>query len=168
EAADAACYAQRYAHCDVLVVGAGPAGIEAALAAASSGARVILCDEQAELGGALLAETDATLDGTNAASFLATRLSWLQAAGQVTILPRTIAFGYFPHNMIGLAQDLTDHLGEPDDTQPRGRLWQVRAREVVIATGAIERPLPSPTTTAPASCWPTPRAPTSPATACCR
>ncbi len=144
EAADAACYAQRYAHCDVLVVGAGPAGIEAALAAASSGARVILCDEQAELGGALLAETDATLDGTNAASFLATRLSWLQAAGQVTILPRTIAFGYFPHNMIGLAQDLTDHLGEPDDTQPRGRLWQVRAREVVIATGAIERPLAFP------------------------
>jgi len=57
-------YAQRYAHCDVLVVGAGPAGLGAALTAAETGARVILCDEQAEMGGSLLTETTATIDGT--------------------------------------------------------------------------------------------------------
>ncbi|MBN8909253.1 MAG: (2Fe-2S)-binding protein, partial [Rhodospirillales bacterium] len=52
-------YAQQYAHCDVLVVGGGPTGLAAALAAAESGARVILCDEQAEFGGSLLAEAEA-------------------------------------------------------------------------------------------------------------
>ncbi|HEX7390705.1 MAG TPA: sarcosine oxidase subunit alpha family protein, partial [Acidiphilium sp.] len=139
--ADAACYAQRYAHCDVLVIGAGPAGIAAALAAADSGARVILADEQAEPGGSLLAETEARIDGEAASAWLAASLAKLAAEERVTILPRTIAFGYFPHNLIGLAQDLTGHLGETDDSTPRGRLWQVRAKQVVIASGAIERPL---------------------------
>lgn len=150
KAADAACYAQRFAHCDVLVIGAGPAGIAAALAAAEAGARVILCDEQAEPGGSLLAEPDATtngapdgatIDGAPAAAWLAEAIARLDAFERVTILPRTIAFGYFPHNMIGLAETLTDHRGEPDDRAPRGRLWQVRAGEVVLAAGAIERPL---------------------------
>lgn len=141
DAADASRYAQRYAHCDVLVIGAGPAGITAATAAAEAGTRVILCDEQSEPGGSLLAEADARIDAASAADWLAASLARLAAFEKVTILPRTIAFGYFPHNMIGLAQDLTDHCGEPDDATPRGRLWQVRAGEVVIASGAIERPL---------------------------
>ena len=139
--ADAARYAQRYAHCDVLVIGAGPSGLAAALSAAECGARVIICDEQAELGGSLLAETAARIDGAPAQSWLADMLARLAATGRVTMLPRTIGFGYFPHNFVGLAQDLTDHEGEPDDSRPRGRLWQVRAKEVVIASGAIERPL---------------------------
>ena len=139
--ADAARYAQRYGHCDVLVVGAGPAGIAAALAAAKTGARVILCDEQAEPGGSLLAEPDAAIDGLGAADWLKAALARLAAFPKVKVLPSTIAFGYFPHNMIGLAESLTDHEGEPDDSKPRGRLWQVRAKQVVIAAGAIERPL---------------------------
>ncbi|MBB5374511.1 sarcosine oxidase subunit alpha family protein [Acidocella aromatica] len=139
--ADAARYAQRFAHCDVLVVGAGPAGLAAALAAAKTGARVILCDEQSEPGGSLLAEPEAMIDGLAAAEWLKAALVQLAAYPQVKILPRTIAFGYFPHNMIGLAQSLTDHDGEWDDSKPRGRLWQVRAKQVVIAAGAIERPL---------------------------
>ncbi|GLR68321.1 sarcosine oxidase subunit alpha [Acidocella aquatica] len=138
---DAACYAQRFAHCDVLVIGAGPAGLAAALAAAKTGARVILCDEQAEPGGSLLAEPDAVIDGLPAADWLKAALAQLAAFPKVKVLARTIAFGYFPHNMLGLAESLTDHAGEPDDTSPRGRLWQVRAKEVVIAAGAIERPL---------------------------
>ncbi|HUC18220.1 MAG TPA: sarcosine oxidase subunit alpha family protein [Acetobacteraceae bacterium] len=140
-APDAARYAQRYAHCDVLVIGAGPAGIAAAIAAADSGARVILCDEQSEPGGSLLSENEARIENLPAAEWLSASLARLSSLDRVTLLPRTIAFGYFPHNMIGLAQDLTDHQGEPDDETPRGRLWQVRAREVVIASGAIERPL---------------------------
>ncbi len=140
-APDAARYAQRYAHCDVLVIGAGPAGIAAAIAAASAGARVILCDEQSEPGGSLLAENEARIENISAADWLSQSLARLAASGRVTLLPRTTAFGYFPHNMLGLAQDLADHRGEPDDETPRGRLWQVRARQVVIAAGAIERPL---------------------------
>ena len=134
-------YAQRFAHCDVLVVGGGPAGIAAAENAAAAGARVVLCDEQAEFGGALLAERDATVNGQPAGAWLAAAVAALARLPNVTLLPRTTAFGYFPHNNIGLAERLTDHLATPPATSPRERLWQVRAREVVLATGAIERPL---------------------------
>jgi sarcosine oxidase subunit alpha len=132
-------YASRFAHCEVLVVGAGPAGLAAALAASSRGERVMLCDEQAELGGSLLAPGDTTIDGQPAATWLAATLDQLGHAG-VTLLTRTTAFGYFPHNLIGLAERCTDHLAAPGDL-PRERLWQVRARTVILATGAHERPL---------------------------
>jgi sarcosine oxidase subunit alpha len=134
-------YAHRYAHCDVLVVGAGPAGIAAALAAAESGARVILCDETAEFGGSLLSESSALIDGGSALEWVQQAMASLAKKRGVTLLARTTAFGYFPHNLIGLAERLTDHLASPPKLQPRERLWQVRARSVVLATGAIERPL---------------------------
>ena len=134
-------YAHRYAHCDALVIGAGPAGLAAALAAARSGARVILCDEQAELGGSLLAETIATIDGQPAQAWLAAALAELAGNDRVTLLPRTTGFGCYPHNLVGLAQRLTDHLAAPDPACARERLWQVRTRELVLATGALERPL---------------------------
>jgi sarcosine oxidase, subunit alpha len=138
-------YSNRYAHCDVLVVGAGPSGLAAALAAAGSGARVILCDEQARFGGSLLAESaDAhgpAIQGEAAAAWLARSIESLRRNRRVTLLPRTTAFGYFPHNMIALNQRLTDHLANPQASLPRERCWQVRAQQVVLATGAIERPL---------------------------
>jgi sarcosine oxidase subunit alpha len=134
-------YAQRYAHCDVLVVGAGPAGIAAALAAADSGARVILCDETAEFGGSLLSETEALIDRQTAFAWVHAAVASLAKNNRVMLLARTTAFGYFPHNLIGLNERLTDHLAHPPAGQPRERLWQVRARSVVLATGAIERPL---------------------------
>ncbi|HEY1933443.1 MAG TPA: sarcosine oxidase subunit alpha family protein [Acetobacteraceae bacterium] len=134
-------YLHHYAHCEVLVIGAGPAGLAAALAASAGAARVILCDEQAEPGGSLLAETDALIEGRSAATWLADALATLRARGNVTLLPRTTAFGWFPDNFLGLAEQVTDHLAEPDARLPRERLWQVRARDVVIAAGAIERPL---------------------------
>ncbi|HTX23968.1 MAG TPA: sarcosine oxidase subunit alpha family protein [Steroidobacteraceae bacterium] len=143
-------YTNRFAHCDVLVVGAGPAGLAAALAAAQRGARVILCDEQAELGGSLLSERSNAPDldhstrlaGRPARAWLAETLHALQQlADRVTLLPRTTAFGYFPHNFVALNERLTDHLAAPRPDAPRERQWQVRAKEVVLATGAIERPL---------------------------
>ena len=134
-------YASLYAHCDVLVVGAGPAGIAAALAAAQGGARVILCDEQAELGGSLLAESSAQIDGVPANAWLVQALATLAACPRVRLLPRTTAFGYFLHNAIALNERLSDHLAQPDPQLARERLWQLRAREVVLATGAIEQPL---------------------------
>jgi sarcosine oxidase subunit alpha len=134
-------YAQRYAHCDVLVVGAGPAGLAAAGAAAASGARVIVCDETAEFGGSLLSDLHARIDGEPALGWVQQCLDSLQNNHRVTLLTRTTAFGYFAHNLIGLNQRLHDHLARPAGNQPRERLWQVRARCVVLATGAIERPL---------------------------
>ncbi|HEY2274396.1 MAG TPA: sarcosine oxidase subunit alpha family protein [Steroidobacteraceae bacterium] len=137
-------YAGRFAHCDVLVIGAGPAGLAAAHAAAAAGARVVLCDEQNEPGGTLLSEPagDAeSLEERPAGLWLSETVSALGRNPRVTLLTRTTAFGYFPHNLVGLSQRLTDHLAAPHPEAPRERQWQVRAREVVLATGAIERPL---------------------------
>jgi sarcosine oxidase subunit alpha len=138
-------YTNRFAHCDVLVVGAGPAGLSAALAAASSGAKVIICDEQAEFGGSLLSEPAGShavsIEGLPASAWLTRTIATLEANPRVTVLTRTNAFGYFPHNMVGLNERLTDHLAEPHPDSPRERQWQVRAKEVVLAAGSIERPL---------------------------
>jgi sarcosine oxidase subunit alpha len=134
-------YAQRYAHCDVLVVGSGPAGLAAARAALEAGARVILCDEQAEPGGSLLDGGPAYVDGLASGDWLARTVAHLSANPRLRLLPRTTAFGYFPHNNLALAERVTDHLAAPPEGAPRERLWQVRAREVVLATGAIEQPL---------------------------
>ena len=144
ERADPDCYATRFAHCDVLVVGAGPAGLAAAHAAAASGARVVLCDEQSEPGGTLLSDSSgeqAALEGRPAGLWLSDTVASLGRHPRITLLTRTTAFGYFPHNIVGLSQRLTDHLASPGADAPRERQWQVRAREVVLATGAIERPL---------------------------
>jgi sarcosine oxidase subunit alpha len=138
---DPDCYTRRYAHCDVLVVGSGPAGLAAARAAAGAGARVILCDEQAELGGALLDGEPAEVDGFSAGDWLARTVAALAAGPRVRLLARTTAFGYFAHNFVALAERCTDHLAEPPADGVRERLWQVRAREVVLAAGAIEQPL---------------------------
>ncbi|TYC63174.1 sarcosine oxidase subunit alpha family protein [Rhodobacterales bacterium] len=134
-------YANQFAHCDVLVAGSGPSGLAAALAAAETGARVILCDEQAECGGSLLSESNASIDGKDPANWVHETVARLSSMENVTLLPRTTAFGYFAHNFVALAERVTDHLAEPDSKLPRERLWQVRAKEVVIAAGAIERPM---------------------------
>ena len=144
ERADPDRYTNRFAHCDVLVVGGGPAGLAGALEAARTGARVILCDEQPELGGSLLSEpADAgvSIEGRPASEWLTDTQAELTDNPRVTLLTRTTAFGYFPHNLVALNERLTDHLASLPASLPRERTWQVRAREVVLAAGAIERPL---------------------------
>ncbi|MBA77926.1 MAG: sarcosine oxidase subunit alpha [Tistrella sp.] len=133
-------YASRYLHTDLLVVGAGPAGLAAALTAARAGLRVTLVDETAEAGGSLLSEPQAVIDGRPAWDWLAAALAELSGLG-VRILTRTTAIGYYHQNMVGLCQRLTDHLDAPAAGQPRERLWRVRAGQVVLAQGAIEKPL---------------------------
>jgi len=140
-ASDTDSYAQLYAHCDVLVVGAGASGLAAALAAAQAGARVILCDEQAEFGGGLLDECSGTEHGIKALGWLAETLDSLGALPRVTLLSRATAFGVFAQNFVGIAERVTDHLSNPDPRMPRERLWQIRAKEIVLASGAIERPM---------------------------
>ncbi|HVZ09303.1 sarcosine oxidase subunit alpha family protein [Rhodopila sp.] len=136
---DADRYLYQYAHCDLLIIGGGPAGLAAALGAAATGQRVILCDEQAELGGSLLAEPYVTIDGWAAGDWVAEAVKTLTST--ITLLTRTTAFGWYPDTLIGLVERVTDHMGEGPGNQPRERLWQVRAGRVILATGAIERPL---------------------------
>ena len=131
-------YEHRFAHCDVLVIGGGPAGLVAAGVAARCGARVMLCDENASFGGSLRGAAT-IIDGAPAASWLDERIGELAANGEVTLLPRTTAFGYYDQNLVGLVERLADHLPEPPPFTPRQRLWHVRAGTVVLASGALER-----------------------------
>ena len=138
-AADPDLYAFAYRHCEVAVIGAGPAGLAAALAAPRFGRRVILFDEQPEFGGSLLSETAAIIDGGPAENWLKATLDELGAAANVTLLRRTQVFGYYLQNFLAASERLTDHA--PGAHGVREKLWQVRAKRVILATGAHERPL---------------------------
>lgn len=128
-------------HCDVLIVGAGPAGLAAALTAARSGARVILADEQSEFGGSLLS-TKETLDGKPASAWVNAVTEELRSYDDVMLLPRSTVNGYHDHNFVTIHERCTDHLSDiAPVNQARQRLHRVRAKWVVLATGAHERPL---------------------------
>jgi len=132
-------------HCDVLVAGGGPAGLMAALAAARSGARVILVEETDRLGGSLLSRNPDQLKvkGVSPAQWAADMRRELEACEEVTILTRTTLFGYYSHNFLGAWERVSDHVAEGKRVSylPRQRLWRIRAKQVVLATGAIERPM---------------------------
>ncbi|TNC52370.1 sarcosine oxidase subunit alpha [Rubellimicrobium rubrum] len=134
-------YASRHLHCDVLVVGSGPAGLAAALSAGRSGAQTVLVDEHAEMGGTLLSEPGVRIDGQGAWGWLDAALAELRGLPNVRLMTRTTAIGYYHQNMVGLCQKLTDHMAAPPEGAPRERLWRVRAGQVVLAQGAIEKPL---------------------------
>ena len=133
-------YEKCHAHADVVVIGGGPTGIAAALAAGRSGARVILVDEQNEFGGSLLGRND-EIAGDTAMTWVAAALAELEALPEVRLLARTTVFGYYVDSYLSFLERVTDHLGSAAPTNlPRQRLWKVRAKQVVLATGAIERP----------------------------
>jgi sarcosine oxidase subunit alpha len=133
-------YEKTNAHCDVLVVGAGPSGLMAALAAGRAGARVTIADEQDELGGRLLSSS-ASIESTNASLWLASIIDELSHMSDVTILPRATVFGYHDANFLTIVERLTDHLAVSDRKGARERVWRLRAKHVILATGAHERPI---------------------------
>jgi sarcosine oxidase subunit alpha len=133
-------YEHAHQHCDVLVVGGGVAGLSAALAAGRAGARVIIADEQSEPGGLTLAGT-AQIDGVDASLWIENAVAELSDMPEVTLLPRSTVFGYHDYNFLTINQRLSDHLPIAARSGGREKLWQVRAHQVVLATGAAERPL---------------------------
>jgi len=134
-------YEKLHAHADVLVVGGGPAGLAAALAAGRTGARVILMEETADWGGALLSESDSTVGGKEPARWAAETVAELEAMPEVTLVKRCTVTGYYDHNYLTALERVSDHLGAAPEHTPRQRLWKIRAKRVVLATGALERPL---------------------------
>lgn len=138
--ADPDVYEKGFLHCDLLVIGSGPAGLAAALTAARAGARVVLADEDFELGGRLKSETMA-LDGRPASEWLEKTLAELRSFKTVRILSRTTVFGAFDHGVHGALERVADHLSNPDPDLPRQILWRIYARQTILCAGATERPI---------------------------
>lgn len=133
-------YEKSHAFCDVLVIGGGPAGLAAALAAGRAGARTILADEDFLFGGRLNAER-LEIDGSPGAAWAAAAVAELAGLANVTLLPRTTVFGVFDGETYGAVERVADHLPVPGPYQPRQRLWHIVARRCVLAAGAVERPI---------------------------
>ncbi|MGU3586766.1 2Fe-2S iron-sulfur cluster-binding protein [Rhodococcus sp. C26F] len=141
EITDSAKYDAKHVHTDLLVTGAGPAGLSAALTAARAGARVVLVDEQNEAGGDLLGSPD-LIDGAPALDWVADAVAELATYPDVLHLQRTTAFGHYDDGFVLALQRRTDHLGvEAPAALSRQRIWRIRARHVLVATGAHERPV---------------------------
>jgi sarcosine oxidase subunit alpha len=144
---DRAEYDKKYIHTDILVIGGGPAGLAAAREAVRSGARVILMDDQPELGGSLLSGSTApalaeTIEGKPALEWVADVEAELVSGAESTVLNRTTAFGAYDANYVIAVQNRTDHLSSPAAAGvSRQRIWHIRANQVVLAPGAHERPL---------------------------
>ncbi|MEM7562585.1 MAG: sarcosine oxidase subunit alpha [Pseudomonadota bacterium] len=133
-------YEHTHRHCDVLIVGGGVSGLAAALAAGRSGARVMLVDEQSEFGGLTLG-CQTQIDGMDASQWIEQAVAELASMEEVTLLPRSTAFGYHDYNFVTVNERISDHLPINERGVSRERVWQVRAHQVVLATGAAERPL---------------------------
>ena len=132
-------YDKGYLHCDLLVIGAGPAGLMAARTAACAGARVILADEDFVMGGRLNAET-LEVDGMPGANWAAGIVAELAAMENVRLMPRSTVYGAYDHGVYGVLERCTDHLASSGG-KPRQVLWRVYSRHAVLAAGATERPI---------------------------
>jgi len=135
---DADRYEQAYAFCDVLVIGAGVAGLLATKAAADAGQRVILLEQTPTLGGRAPVD-EAEIQGQPVDAWLSAMESDLAARDNVTIRTRTCGFGVYDHGYVLADERVADHT--PGDGRPKHRLWRIRTGRIVTATGAIERPL---------------------------
>ncbi len=130
--ADPDSYEKCWAHCDLLVIGAGPTGLAAALTAGRAGARVVLADEGFALGGGLLAEKNPTFESM---------INELESLSNVQCLPRTTVIGWYDDNVFGAVERVQKHVATSDPRRPVERLWRIIAKQAILATGAEERPI---------------------------
>ena len=131
-------YEHFHAHVDVLVVGGGIAGLAAALAAGERGARVLLLEQTADWGGRAVVDAP-QIDGMSATDWVNSTVQALENMTNVDMRLRCMGAGVYDHGYTLAYERLTDHA--PDSDGPRQRLWRIRAKQIVTATGAIERPL---------------------------
>ncbi|MCT4610641.1 MAG: sarcosine oxidase subunit alpha family protein [Pelagimonas sp.] len=133
-------YDKGFLHCDLLIIGAGPAGLAAARAAAATGAQVILADEDFLPGGRLNSETYA-VGGQAGSAWAASEAAALSALPNVRLMTRTTVLGAFDHGVYGALERVSDHLATPAEGKPRQILWRIYAQRTLLTAGAIERPI---------------------------
>ncbi|CUH83282.1 sarcosine oxidase subunit alpha family protein [Thalassovita mediterranea] len=133
-------YDKGFLHCDLLVIGAGPAGLMAALTAGRAGARVILAEEDFLLGGRLIAETQSVGD-MSGADWTAQMQAELASMDNVRIMARTTVFGAYDHGVYGAVERVSDHLAVPEAGKPRQILWRIYSKRAIVCAGALERPI---------------------------
>ncbi len=133
-------YDKGFLHCDILIIGGGPAGLMTALNAGRSGKRVILANDDFELGGRLLSDP-IEIDDAPALEWVKHSVAELQSMDNVRILERTSVYGVFDHGIYGALETKTDRIGAPG---ARMVLWKIFARKSILATGATERPIAFP------------------------
>ncbi|KIC18658.1 sarcosine oxidase subunit alpha [Leisingera sp. ANG-DT] len=138
--ADPDAYDKGFLHCDLLVIGAGPTGLMAALTAGRAGAQVIIADEDFLLGGRLNAETFGVGDLTGAA-WVEQAQAELAAMPNVRVMPRTTIIGAFDHGIYGAVERTADHVLAPEAGKPRQILWRIYSKRAMLAAGATERPI---------------------------
>ena len=131
-------YEHFHCHVDVLVVGGGIAGLAAAKAAGERGARVLLMEQTADWGGRAAVDTP-TIDGMSAQEWIKSTVEAIENMPNVDMRLRCMGAGVYDHGYTLAYERLTDHA--PEMEGPRHRLWRIRAKQIVTATGAIERPL---------------------------
>ena len=133
-------YEHKYEYCDVLIAGSGPSGLASALAAAKNGARVILAEDKSRFGGSLLVD-EVTIGNKKGKEWADEAISQLKSMPNVIVKNRSQVFGYYDHNMMVMFEKTRDHIENPNKFTPRQKLWYIRAKEIVISTGSLERPL---------------------------
>ena len=133
-------YDKGFLHCDLLIIGAGPTGLMAALTAGRAGKRVILADEDFRMGGRLNAETFAIAD-TPGADWAAATVAELATLPNVRLITRTTVIGAFDHGIYGAVERVSDHLHTPAKGKPRQILWRIYTQNAILAGGATERPI---------------------------
>ena len=133
-------YEHKYEYCDLLVAGSGPSGLASAYAAAQNGARVILAEDKPRFGGSLLT-SEVSIGNQSGQEWAENIISELKSMPNVTVKNRSQVFGYYDHNMLVMSERISDHLPKTNKYTPKQRLWYIRAKEVLISSGSIERPL---------------------------
>ena len=133
-------YEHKYEYCDLLVAGSGPAGLSSAYAAAKNGAKVILAEDKPRFGGSLLTD-EVTIDNLSGKAWADKIINELKEMPNVLVKSRSQVFGYYDHNMTVMFERTGDHLENKPKYTPRQRLWYIRAKEVLLSTGSIERPI---------------------------
>ncbi len=136
-------YDKGFLHCDLLIVGSGPAGLAAALTAGRAGKRVILADEDYSLGGRLNAETFEVADKAGA-EWAKETVAELSSLANVRLMTRTTVIGTFDHGVMSALERNTDHLPASPKDKPRQTLWRIYPGHTILAAGALERPMAFP------------------------